>query len=52
MMLIFRLFLAFLHALALFYLLNKAKQKINPLLLVLDFVLSIALILSVKFGLL
>jgi O-antigen/teichoic acid export membrane protein len=51
MMLIFRLFLAFLHALALFYLLNKAKQKINPLLMVLNLVLSIAIMFGIKYGL-
>lgn len=51
-MLIFRLFLAFSHALALFYLLNKAKQKINPLLLILNLLLSITIIIGMKLGLL
>ncbi len=51
-MLIFRLFLAFFHALALFFLLHKAKQKINPTLLILNLVLSIAIIVSMKFGIL
>ncbi len=44
-MLIFRLLLAFFHALMLFYLLSKENQKINPLLMVLNFGLSVSIIL-------
>ncbi len=51
-MLIFRLLVAFFHALVLFFFLYNAKQKINPLLIVLNFVLSILIIFIMKFGLL
>ncbi len=51
-MLIFRLLLAFFHALALYFLLNKVKQKINLLLMVLNFTLSISIIFILKFELL
>jgi O-antigen/teichoic acid export membrane protein len=51
-MLIFRLFTAFFHALVLFLLLKKAKQKINPLLMVLNFALSVLIVVFMKLGML
>ena len=49
-MLIFRLLVAFFHALVLFFLLHNAKQKINPLLMVLNFFLSVLIIVIMKFS--
>lgn len=51
-MLIFRLLIASLHAITLFLFLRKAKQKINPLLMVLNFVLSIIIVVIMKLGML
>ena len=51
-MLIFRLFLAFSHAFVLFYFLNRAKQKINPILMVLNFAFSFVVTFSIKYHLL
>jgi O-antigen/teichoic acid export membrane protein len=52
MMLMTRLFLAFIHSVTLFYLLNKLKLKINPFLMATNFAFSIIIVLVVKFGLL
>lgn len=51
-MLIFRLLIAFFHALFLFLLLKKVKQKINPLLMVLNFALSVLIVVVMKLGML
>lgn len=51
-MLIFRLLIASLHAITLFLFLRKAKQKINPFLMVLNFVLSIIIVVIMKLGML
>jgi O-antigen/teichoic acid export membrane protein len=49
-MLIFRLFIAFAHALTLFFYLRKAKQYVNPILMVVNFALSIVVIVVLKMG--
>lgn len=51
-MLIFRLLIASLHAFTLFLFLRKAKQKINPLLMVLNVGLSIIIAVIMKLGML
>ncbi|MDP2067942.1 MAG: oligosaccharide flippase family protein [Lutibacter sp.] len=51
-MLIFRLLIASLHAITLFLFLRKAKQKINPMFMVLNVVLSIMIVVIMKLGML
>jgi O-antigen/teichoic acid export membrane protein len=49
-MLIFRLFIAFFHALTLFFYLRAAKQYVNPLVLGANFTLSVLVIVILKMG--
>jgi O-antigen/teichoic acid export membrane protein len=50
-MLIFRLLIASLHGITLFLFLRKANQRINPLLMLLNLILSIAIVVIMKLGL-
>jgi len=49
-MMIFRLFIAFFHAFTLFIYLRKVKQRVNPLLLGINFGLCLAVIVILRLG--